>query len=77
MLCLNLIHQFCDNDEQFLEISGSISEIEIARISAELIGQDFDELNFNKPIWSKDLEGIIQLFLSFYIIQTEKISNEK
>ncbi len=74
---LNLIHQFCDNDEQFLEISGSISEIEIARISAELIGQDFDELNFNKPIWSKDLEGIIQLFLSFYIIQTEKISNEK
>jgi uridine kinase len=74
---LNLIHNFCDNDEQLLEISGSISEIEIKKICEKLIDQDFNELNFNNPIWSKDLEGIIQLFLSFYIIQNEKISDEK
>ena len=70
---LTIIHQFCDNDEQILEISGSINQNEIKKIYDNLLAQDFEEINFYNPHYSIDIQGIIQLFLSFYIISTEKL----
>jgi hypothetical protein len=52
-------------------MSGSVSASEIKHCSDILLSQYFEEINLNEPKYSNDLVGLVQIFLAFYIIQTE------
>ena len=68
---LKIEHGFDENDVQFIIMSGSVSAIEIKHCSDILLSQYFEEINLNEPKYSNDLIGLVQIFLAFYIIQTE------
>ena len=68
---LKIEHGFDENDAQFIIISGSVSALEIKHCSDILLSQYFEEINLNEPKYSNDLIGLVQIFLAFYIIQTE------
>ncbi len=74
---LKIEHNYQENDLQFIRISGTISSSEIKLCGDMLLEQSFEEINLQDPIWNNDLSGLIQLFLAFYIIQTEIIDERK
>ncbi len=70
---ITIDHQFCDNDTQFIKISGSASANEIESCAANVLSEHFDEINIQDPKWSDGIIGLIQLFVVYYVIKTELI----
>ncbi len=68
---LKIDHGFDENDQQFILISGSAEDSEIKICGDILLGQNFEEISLKEPKWSDNLVGLVQIFLAFYIIQTE------
>lgn len=68
---LEVFHSYDDNDEQFIIIGGRASSLEIKTCSDNLLMASFEEINFAQPKLSKNIEGVIQIFLAFYIMKTE------
>jgi len=68
---LKIDHGFDENDQQFITISGNAKATEVKLQGDILLGQNFEEINLKEPKWSDDFAGLIQVFLAFYIIQTE------
>ncbi len=63
------LHQ---TDSQYLEFHGKISKEKIDKIAYGLMPDLWDILNI-EPDWSSDLNGILQLFISYYIFYKMKI----
>lgn len=63
-------HEYEDDDQQFIEVRGSISSdnIELAAYNLLLI-KELEDLGINNPSWDKDYLGIIQLFITYCIIK--------
>jgi len=74
---LKIEHNYQEDDLQLIRISGIISSSEIKLCGDILLEQSFEEINLPDPIWNDNLSGLIQLFLAFYIIQTEIIDERK
>ncbi len=70
---LKVEHQFCQNDEQFIKVSGKATSEEIAVCGDNLLGEEFDEINLQEPKWMDNLNGFVQLFVAYYVIQTELV----
>lgn len=74
---LKINHEYEDGDSQFLEVSGFAKSEEIKAIGDGLLESSLEELNIQNPEWNSDLRGVLQLFLAFYIIETEVKDEEK
>lgn len=74
---IKINHGFEENDKQFLKISGTVRESEIKTVSDILLRQAFEEIDIKEPKWASDLDGLTQIFLAYYIIQSELTDEEK
>lgn len=70
---LKIEHQFCHDDQQFIKICGEATQAEIRLCGDNLLGEYFDEINLQDPQWLDNLTGFVQLFIAYYVIQTELI----
>ncbi len=68
---LRVEHKFDSDKEQFIKIEGNAEEAAIEDCGDTLLGFNFEEINLSEPKWVENFSGLIQIFLAFYIIQTE------
>jgi len=74
---LNVEHEFNENDAQIIKMNGRASKEEIKKCGDNLLSQSFEEIGLQEPLWSGDITGLTQLFMAFYIIQTEMSDETK
>ncbi len=68
---VKIAHGFDENDEQFIQISGDASSDQIKLCGDVLCSESFEEIDLPQPRWEANTTGLIQLFLAFYIINSE------
>lgn len=74
---LKIEHDYEELDLQSIKVFGTIASSEIKACGDILLEQSFEEINLQEPIWNDNLSGVIQLFLAFYVMQTEINDEEK
>jgi uridine kinase len=72
---LQIHHEFLNEDNQTLTISGDISSEELDLIAQEFI-QGLQELGISKPIWPKNAFGVIILIISYFIFEESEYARE-
>lgn len=67
---ITIHHQYCDDDGQIIKFMNpeDLSAEQIMGIGGEYI--DFNKLGINNPVWLGGFQGIIQLFILYYILET-------
>ncbi len=65
---VNIEHTFTDR-HQILSLTGTVSENVIEHLSYFLI-PEFSDIITSKPRWASDHSGIMQLFVSYYILES-------
>ncbi len=68
---LTVNHLFYDN-HQLIEMSGRINEGRISEIAEDLIGE-LEEILVEAPRWQVDYNGLIQIFVCYYIFEKMKL----
>lgn len=68
---LNIVHNYDNEYMQSITCYGNAKIEDFEEIYETLLAKDFEELNFLKPKFENNLNGFLQIFLAFYIIQTE------
>lgn len=70
---LKISHYFNQNDSQTLEIHGCPEVEEIVSVGKKMA---LNTVNINSPKWSAGLQGVMQLFICFYIMELIHDSRE-
>ena len=71
---LSINHYYNESEYQILEIRGTIEEDTIDYIALDLI-PELEEFGLNEVKWTKDFEGLIQLFITYCIFSKVKMEN--
>ncbi|MEK7172683.1 MAG: hypothetical protein AAB740_01750 [Patescibacteria group bacterium] len=65
------VAHYYDEHHQYLEFNGEISADEVSLLGHRLI-PDLDEVVVVQPAWQNNLDGLIQLFVNYYIFYKVK-----
>jgi uridine kinase/Gpi18-like mannosyltransferase len=68
-------HYYENTDTQAIEIRGAISKQKTDLLAHQYI-PGLDEINISNSLWDKNQTGIIQLIVSYYIMEFTNIDNE-
>ena len=65
------VSHYYDEHNQYLEFRGKISAEEVSLLGHRLI-PDLEEVVVKQPVWQKNLDGLMQLFVNYYIFHKVK-----
>lgn len=68
------LNNYYEGDKQILEVRGGISVEEIDKIAYKLIPELWEVIK-DDPRWSSGYNGVIQLFIGYYIFQKMKLEH--
>jgi len=71
---LNIQHYYDHNENQFIVFRGDIPDHKLESIAHNAL-PDFDEIGVYNPNWPPGFQGIVLLFLSYYIFDDEANRN--
>ncbi len=68
---VNIDYRIRDS-KQTIKFHGNISSEDVEKISKSIV-PELDELSIEKRVWHADYNGIVQLFITFYIFESMKL----
>lgn len=72
---MNIHHEFLDEENQLLTISGYVSVHEIELMAYEyIIG--LQELGISKPIWPENAFGVLIFLVTYFIFEESEYARE-